>query len=41
MQRLDEYYPRFGDTLMLPFEQGIYYLPKPKNYAIIPLTYVD
>lgn len=29
-QKLDEYYPRFGDTLQLPLEGGSYRLPAPK-----------
>ena len=28
--KLDEYYPRFGDTLQLPLEGGSYHLPSPK-----------
>lgn len=28
-RKLDEYYPRFGDTLQLPFEGGTYRLPAP------------
>lgn len=28
--KLDEYYPRFGDTLQLPLEGGSYRLPAPK-----------
>lgn len=28
-QKLDEYYPRYGDTLQLPFEGGSYRLPAP------------
>lgn len=28
--KLDEYYPRYGDTLQLPFEGGIYRLSPPK-----------
>jgi hypothetical protein len=27
--KLDEYYPRYGDTLQLPFEGGVYRLPSP------------
>ena len=28
--KLDEYYPRFGETMQLPFERGVYHLPAPK-----------
>lgn len=28
--KLDEFYPKFGDNLTLPFETGVYYLPGPK-----------
>ena len=27
--KLDEYYPRYGDTLLLPLEGGVYRLPSP------------
>lgn len=27
--RLDQFYPKFGDNLMLPFETSAYHLPKP------------
>jgi P63C domain len=29
--KLEEYYPKFGDTLQLPFDSGVYYLPAPKT----------
>ncbi len=29
--RLDEFYPRFGDTLQLPFNGGVYSLPPPPS----------
>ena len=28
--KLDEYYPRYGDTLQLPLEGGVYRLPAPQ-----------
>lgn len=28
-QKLDEYYPRYGDTMQLPLSGGIYHLPPP------------
>jgi hypothetical protein len=27
--KLDEYYPRFNDTMQLPFNTGVYRLPSP------------
>jgi hypothetical protein len=33
MQKMDEYYPRQGDTLQLPLKGGVAELPKPKNEA--------
>ena len=32
-QKLDEYYPRQGDTLELPFKGGVAELPMPNDEA--------
>lgn len=29
--KLEEYYPKFGETMQLPFESGVYYLPRAKG----------